>query len=188
MSAAVDRLVREHDNIAELLVVVDSLFAAIASGEEADDVLARDALTYLTEFVDAFHHAKEDLAVAVAAESVQDLRSLQPELRQQHRRIREAGETLYRELERMLLDEPVRRRELASNGFAYTGQIRRNVEFEESLVFPRLLEGLDADVWASIEARLDCPPDPLFGPAVHERYRALYATLASRIGLEEDWP
>jgi hemerythrin-like domain-containing protein len=185
---AVDELVREHDNLAQLLVVVDSLFASIASGEEADDDLIRDATTYLTEFVDTFHHGKEDLAVSVAAQRAEGPRALQPVLGEQHRRIHAAGTALCTELERMLLDEPVRRQDLAAEGFAYTAEIRRNVEFEESQVFPLLLGELGADAWTRIESELACPPDPLFGPAVHERYRALFRTLTRKIGMEGDWP
>jgi hemerythrin-like domain-containing protein len=185
---AVDQLVREHDNLAQLLVVVDSLFASIASGEEADDDLIRDATTYLTEFVDSFHHGKEDLALAVAAERAEGLQAVQRALRQQHLRIHEAGTALCTEVERMLLDEPVRRQDLAAEGFAYTAAIRRNIEFEESKVFPVLLDELDANAWARIESELACPPDPLFGPAVHERYRALFRTLTRKIGMEGDWP
>jgi hemerythrin-like domain-containing protein len=185
---AVDQLVREHDNLAQLLVVVDSLFASIASGEEADDDLIRDATTYLTEFVDAFHHGKEDLALAVAAERAEGLQAVQRALRQQHLRIHEAGTALCTELERMLLDEPVRRQDLAAEGFAYTAEIRRNIEFEESKVFPVLLDELGADAWARIESELACPPDPLFGPAVNERYRTLFRTLTRKIGMEGDWP
>jgi hemerythrin-like domain-containing protein len=181
---AVDRLVREHDNVAQLLVVLDSLFASIASGDDADDDLIRDAMTYLTEFVATFHHAKEDVAVAAVAKRLQSLRELQPELDAQHRRIERTGSTLFAELERMLLDEPVRRQELAATGFSYTAEIRRNMEFEESSIFPRLLEGLDAEAWASIDARLESPPDPLFGPDPHERYRALFRTLTRRIGID----
>jgi hemerythrin-like domain-containing protein len=185
---AVDQLVREHDNLAQLLVVVDSLFASIASGEEADDDLIRDATTYLTDFVDSFHHGKEDLAVAVAAERADCLRKVQPVLNQQHRRIHEAGTSVCTELERMLLDEPVRRQDLAAEGFAYTAEIRRNVEFEEAQVFPLLLAELEPDAWERVESELACPPDPLFGPAVNERYRALFRTLTRKIGMEGDWP
>jgi hemerythrin-like domain-containing protein len=180
----VDRLVCEHDNVAQLLVVLDSLFASIASGDDADDDLIRDAMCYLTEFVDTFHHAKEDVAVAVVARRLGSLRELQPELDAQHRRIEKTGSALFAELERMLLDEPVRRQELAATGFSYTAEIRRNMEFEESRIFPCLLEGLDAEAWACIDARLESPPDPLFGPAPHERYRALFHTLTRRIGID----
>ncbi len=186
---AIERLVREHDNIAQLLVVLDSQFASIARGDdEADDGLIRDAMTYMTDFVDNFHHGKEDLAVASVADRVESVRPLQKELNGQHLRIREAGRTLTAELERMLLDEPVRRRELATIGFDYAAQVRRNMEFEEGRVFPRLMEGFDEEACARIDARLGSPPDPLFGPAVHARYRALFQTLRRRIGIDSDWP
>jgi hemerythrin-like domain-containing protein len=186
---AIERLVLEHDNIAQLLVVLDSQFASIARGDdEAEDDLIRDAMTYMTDFVDNFHHGKEDFAVAAVVDRVEGIRPLGDELNGQHRRIRETGLALTAELERMLLDEPVRRRELATIGFDYTAQVRRNMEFEEARVFPRLMEGFDEEACARIDARLGSPPDPLFGPAVHARYRALFQTLTRRIGIDTDWP
>jgi hemerythrin-like domain-containing protein len=188
---AIERLVREHDNIAQLLVVLDSQFASIARGDdEAEDDLIRDAMTYMTDFVDNFHHGKEDYAVASVVDRVEGFRPLGDELNGQHRRIRETGLALNAELERMLLDEPVRRRELATIGFDYTAQVRRNMEFEEARVFPRLIlmEEFDEEACARIDARLGSPPDPLFGPAVHARYRALFQTLTRRIGIDTEWP
>jgi hemerythrin-like domain-containing protein len=186
---AIERLVREHDNIAQLLVVLDSQFASIARGDdEAEDDLIRDAMTYMTDFVDNFHHGKEDLAVESVVDRLEGVRPLRDQLYGQHRRIRETGRVLTAELERMLLDEPVRRRELSTIGFDYTAQVRRNMEFEEACVFPRLMQAFDEEACARIDARLGSPPDPLFGPAVHARYRALFQTLRRRIGIDSDWP
>jgi hemerythrin-like domain-containing protein len=181
---AVGRLVREHDNIAQLLVVLDSQFAAIASGEDADDALIDDAMAYLTEFADRFHHAKEELAVEVVAARTASVRTLQPELNARHQLVRDAADALSSDVGRMLMDEPVRRQEFAATGFGYTSALRRSIEFEESSVFPRLIEGLDCDAWAQIDARLGSPLDPLFGPEVHERYRALFETLSRRMGID----
>jgi hemerythrin-like domain-containing protein len=181
---AVARLVREHDNMAQLLVVLDSEFAAIASGDDADDDLIGNAMAYLTEFVDRFHNAKEELAVEVVAARAAGVRSVEPELRARHGLVRDAAGALSNSIGRILMDEPVGRQELAAAGFGYTSALRRSIEFEEGNVFPQLEQGLDSQAWAQIDARLGFPEDPLFGPAVHERYRGLFRTLTHRIGID----
>jgi hemerythrin-like domain-containing protein len=181
---AVERLVREHDNIAQVLVLLDSELASFALAQDADDELAMCALEYLTDFVDGFHHEKEDRAVEAALARVPALREALVELHAQHERIRTAGAALHDGLERALLDEPVRRSELAKTGYAYTTEVRRNMELEEDHIFPLLAEALDDAEWARIEADAGGRPDPLFGEQVHERYERLFHELARRSGAE----
>jgi hemerythrin-like domain-containing protein len=183
---AVELLVQEHDNITQLLVVLDSQLAAIASGEDADDEILRDAMAYMAEFAVRFHHAKEDLAIEIAAGRAARLRALQDELAQQHRRIHATGDTLRDDIGRALLDEPVGRKDLAADGFAYTTEVRRNMEFEEASIFPQVVEVLDEDAFAHIDARLGSPADPLFGESVHDRYAALFHALTRRLDIDPD--
>lgn len=186
--AAVERLVREHRNIELLLLMLDSYFAAMSAGDEVDETLLLDAMTYMTDFVDAFHHAKEQLAIDTVAERSAQVASARTELEAQHKRIGEAGVWLRGTLEQVLRDEPVSRRKLIGVGLSYTAEIRRNMELEETVVFPALVQALDADAWLQIEARIAPQPDPLFGEAVHQRYAELYRELTARFGCEDEAP
>lgn len=180
--AAVDQLIREHRNIELLLLVLDSYFAAMSSGDEVDEALLADAMTYMTDYVDAFHHAKEQLAVDAVSNRSRTIAAARGELEAQHRRIGEDGGWLRSTLEQALRDAPVPRRKLIATGLAYTAEMRRNMELEEAAVFPALVEVLDSDAWRVIEAKLSPRPDPLFGEAVHQRYAELFRELVDRFG------
>jgi hemerythrin-like domain-containing protein len=182
--AAVETLIREHRNIEVLLVMLDSYFAAMHAGDEVDETLLVDAMTYMTDYVDAFHHSKEELAVDAVADRSRAIAAAKSELEAQHRRIGEAGAWLRASLEQVLRDEPISRRKLITAGLTYTAEMRRNIELEETFVFPALVEVLDAEAWRHIEARLSPQPDPLFGEAVHQRYAELFRELVERFGLE----
>jgi hemerythrin-like domain-containing protein len=181
---AVERLVQEHDNITQVLVLLDSELASVAFAEDADDELAMLALEYLMEFVDGFHHLKEDLAIEVGARRVPALQDAIAELQDQHVRIHDGGAALRAALERALFDEPVRRRDIAQIGYAYTAELRRNMELEEQSIFPQLAEALDDEDWARIESDVGGRPDPLFGEQVHGKYERLFHELARRSGAE----
>jgi len=183
--AAVETLVREHRNIEMLLVMLDSYFAAMSAGDDVDEALLVDAMTYMMEYVGAFHHSKEQLAIDVVAERSQTIADAKDELEAQHRRIRDAGAWLRATLEQVVLrDAPISRQKLIATGLGYTAEMRRNMELEERFVFPALTEGLDADAWQVIRAKVPPQPDPLFGEAVHQRYAELFRELVERFGLE----
>jgi hemerythrin-like domain-containing protein len=176
----IEQLTREHANIARLLEILESQLSSLGAGEDSDDRLMLALVTYLTDYVDGFHEAIEDLALRAAVERAPDLRAVAQELSAQHVRVREVGGELRAGLECALLDEPVRRQELATQGLAYTAELRGNMRLEEAVVFPALEETLDADTWVQIAAKLGERPDPLFGGAVPERYATLFRELACR--------
>lgn len=184
--AAVDQLIREHRNIGLLLLMLDSYFAAMSSGDEVDESLLTDAMTYMTEYVDAFHHAKERLAVEAVADRSRAIADARGELEKQHRRIGEAGGWLRGTLQQALRDQPISRRKLIAVGLSYTADMRRNMELEEREVFPALVDVLDADAWRRIHAKLSPRPDPLFGESVHQRYGELFRELVERFGCETE--
>jgi hemerythrin-like domain-containing protein len=182
--AAVETLIREHRNIEMLLVMLDSYFAAMNSGDDVDETLLVDAMTYMTDYVDGFHHSKEQLAVDAVAARSGAVAAAKGELEAQHRRIGEASAWLRETLEQVLRDRPIPRRQLVRAGLSYTAEMRRNMELEETSVFPALVQVLDAEAWRLIEAKLPPQPDPLFGEAVHQRYAELFRELVERFGLE----
>jgi hemerythrin-like domain-containing protein len=183
---AVERLVREHRNIGLLLVMLESYLAAMNAGEEVDEALLLDAMSYMTDFVDAFHHAKEKLAIETVADRSASIASAKAELEAQHQRIGEAGTWLRGTLAQVLRDQPISRQKLIRVGLSYTADMRRSMEFEESVVFPELAEVLDASAWHLIDTKIAPRPDPLFGEAVHKRYAELFRELAARFGCEDE--
>jgi hemerythrin-like domain-containing protein len=181
---AVERLLREHDDIAQVLVLLDSELASVAFAEDADDTLAVSALDYLAELVDGFHHAKEDRAFEAAVARDAALSDVVAQLSAQHETIHERGAALRNAFERVMFDEPVSRRDLAAAGFAYSTELRRSMEAEEQLVLPLLDAALDDAEWERIEAEVGAAAAPLTGPAAHEGYERLFHELERRFGVE----
>jgi hemerythrin-like domain-containing protein len=180
----VERWLREHGSISRLLALLESQLAALQAGEDTDDELMLDVMAYLTDFVDAYHQALEDVALEAATSKSQRLGAVQHELAEQHMRIHEIGGVLQEALQRALLDEPVRKQDLARTGFAYTAEMRSNMRLEESSVFPMLEQTVDDATWASLETKLGEHPDPLLGEGVPDRYATLFRELTRRFGAE----
>jgi hemerythrin-like domain-containing protein len=66
----------------------------------------------------------------------------------------------------------------------YIEYSRRHMEREERALFPLARQVLgDAD-WQWIDAHSPPVADPLFGDAVHERYRMLHARIAAEVGCD----
>lgn len=180
----VERLRCEHGNIARLLLVLESHLARLHAGEDLDEQLMLDAVSYLTDYVDGIHHAREDLIVELLAEREPLVRAILATLSAQHDAIRAEGAMLRERLESAALDAPVAREDLVRHGFAYTGDLRRNMALEERVVFPLAVVGLSAAEWGAIEAKVAGGVDPLFGGTVEPPYRALFEEIARRVGCD----
>lgn len=176
----IEQLVREHSTVSDLLALLDSTLSEERSGKDVDDRLLLDAISQLAEFTDRVHHPKEDLAIEAATARVPALRALQRELSAEHLRVRERSAAVRAVLENALADAPVPRGPLADLGFAYTSEARRNMAFEEIRVFPRLLEVLDEEAWAAIDARIGPGSGPAGVRAAADRYERWLRALTER--------
>jgi hemerythrin-like domain-containing protein len=183
---ALERLFREHDDIAQVLVLLDSELASVAFAEDPDDALAASALAYLGVLVEGFHHVKEDRACEAAAARVPALRELLAETVVRHAQVRDSGAAARAAFDAALFDLPVARRDLAEAGFAYSAIIRLNVELEEQRVIPKLAEVLDDGDWARIEAEVERSAPPLLGGTGHASYEQLFQELERRFGVDAD--
>jgi hemerythrin-like domain-containing protein len=180
----IERLRSEHGNVARVLRVLETHLTGLYFGEEADNQLMLDVVSYLIYFVDQSHHAREDHVVERISEREPLARAMAATLASQHEEIASQGQALSDGLARAVVDEPVGRQELVRLGFAYAAALRRNMEFEERVVFPLALLALDPAEWGAIEDAAEAAADPLFGGAVDERYRDLLDELAGRAGCE----
>lgn len=181
-STAISRLRREHGNIDRVLSFLESELARLNGGEDIDDALVLDAFTYLTEYVDRCHHAREDVAVELLAARSRTVSELRPVLAAQHEALRGSGTSLRKRLESALLDEPVARHEIARDGSVYTRELRQNMALEEEFFFNVATSLMSEEDWTAIDAQLGAHTDPLFGELIEDRFRELAEELAQRAG------
>ncbi len=168
--APVGRLRREHDDVSRLLASLESQLTLVHAAGDGDCAMMREVVSFLTEYIDAVHHTREELVMAELVANDPSLQVIADTLRSQHDTIARRGLLLQELLDCALADAPVERRSIAHLGFAYTAELRRNMAVEEALVFPLAVARLGPAQWAGIDAKLADGAEALLDE-VTARYR-----------------
>jgi len=180
-----DRLRREHGNIARLLLVLESHLAGVHAGDEFDARLMMDALSYLIEYVDRFHREREDIFVEALARHQPTVRSFLATLSAQHHAIETSGASLAAQLQQVIQDELVDRVDLVRDGFAYCTELRRSMSLEETILsFAMATVAPSPPRGEPLESRSTPPPAPELRSSIEDRYRRLFEELTCRIGCD----
>lgn len=161
----------EHDNIAKLLLALESHLALVEMGEDFDAGLMLDEVDYLLDYLGRFHCVREDLVVRA-------LRAREPKasarlgtLSEQHDAIQSDGAELRRRLDHVTRGELLDRREVVRLGFAFSTDLRRSMSLEE------------ATLTSAVGASAPLPPDQATSDG-EEQYRASFEELTQRIGCD----
>ena len=173
MTMIIEVLREEHRNIERLLAVLEQELSVFDHRESPDYEILGAIVDYFEEFPRACHHPKEDMIYAMlkardpaAAVRVGDLEA---DHRQGTRRL----EQLAQAIATILTDHDMARQAFDDVVHDFIDGERAHIEREERAFFPAALEGLRAQDWERIEARLDDKQDPLFSAASDRRFRAL---------------
>lgn len=169
----------EHENMRALLELVDTELSLTELGATPDYPLTLSVIQYLAEYVDCFHHPREDVAFALAANGEPALFELASAAHEQHTDILVAGATLQGLLERAYNDSPTSRGLVLEAGRAYARGLRQHMHFEERFLFPVLSRVLSDEQWRQLNRACKARMDPLFGPNVDPRYRRLRDRVAT---------
>lgn len=192
--AVLETLFQEHRYMASLLRVVEGQLDQIEAGETLDCHVVYEAVHYLTQYPDRFHHPREDLVYAKAAEVSSVLQDDVDTLQHEHDALGLAGKHLL-----TTLSEAQRGAKsiaaLVSPAREYIQTLYRHMEVEEALVFPKIEQALSAYDWELLarEELLEPVPDPLFGPVIAREYQKVARSMrrSLREGAEnllfEEW-
>lgn len=177
MSRPVSVWREEHLRFARLLDLLEGQLDRFHYGERPDYPLMLEAMRYMTRYVDARHHPREDLAFARLAERRAQSRRIVKKLLDEHQVIVRDGERLVMLLEEVLDDAFIAREDVERPGRAYIQGLRAHMRCEERL-FPWVASTLDARDWAEIDKAVPVLPDPLLSPAGQEAFESLRRLLA----------
>lgn len=176
-------LCREHDNIARLLVVLESQLSRLHADETCDLELLSRIVAYLGEYVDSYHRRREDrLVLALSSEPAAS--SIVRDLAAQHDAMRQTGVALREQCARAPHHDPVARRDIVRSGFAYSAALRRNMALEESALLSLATEQLTTVRWIVIDDARERAVEPPSGEVAEERYRRLYEELTQQVGCD----
>ena len=169
----------EHAYFATLLRLLQREVDVFHTGEQPNYELMLDIISYLREFSDRLHHPREDVAFERLARRCPDLALVLARLRQEHRVIAHAGETLRDLLIAILGGALVKRAEVEIAAAMYLVYYGNHIAKEEEDVVGRAAGSLGAEDWEAVRAAVPQQRDPLFGEAPDERYRVLRQRIAA---------
>jgi len=180
MASTIEIIKAEHRNYISVLHCIDGVIGDVERGViEPDFALFRLALDYVSEFLDTYHHPKED------AQLFRLLRLRDPEsaalldrLEAEHR----DGYEMMTQLRTALLAYEADR----GAGPAFFEAMRAyhrlewdHMRMEELEVIPRARAALTEADWAEIDAVFADHADPMFGDAPQEKFAGLLHRIAA---------
>lgn len=165
-NAAVDMLIREHRVILQVVEGLKNVAHAILDGEPADPTLLRDAISFMRDYADRFHHAKEEnlLFPSLVGHGVPLHGCPIDALLSEHRRGRELVSALATELENYTVGDPGAGPAIVSTIDAMFDLYTNHIWKEDEMVFPMVERLLPIEERARLDERCTAvaetfPPD-----------------------------
>ena len=179
MSSGLAILQTEHRRYSAVLHCLDNLIReAEETGRPPDFELLHAILDYVGQFLDRFHHPKEDeFLFPLLKKRCPDAKRLLADLARQHLE----GYTMMAELGQLLesyeLDGEGAFAAFRDATRAYIDFERAHLKLEEQKVLPLARRYLTEADRARIDAAFTANQDPLFGEARRREFQALYTTI-----------
>lgn len=141
----------EHVYFSHLLDMLQRELDVFHFGGRPNYELAQDIIGYLHDYGDQFHHPREDRVFERMAKRSRDLELVIARLRQQHRVISSAAESLLAQIEAILDDAVVPRSQLEMALATYLVYYRSHLEQEDALIVERAGQDLTAEDWDVVQ-------------------------------------
>ena len=177
MTQPVARWRKEHLRFSQVLDLLERQLDRFHYGERPDYALMLEAMRYMTHYVDASHHPREDLAFSRLAEHEPRARRVVADLLEEHTEIIADGDLLVALLEGVLDDAFIPREKVEQPGRAYIHGFRAHMRREER-IFPWVSMTLGAPDWSEIDKAVPEIDDPLLAGGGTVAYELLRERLA----------
>lgn len=172
----------EHGYFNRLLALVRGQLDLLHAGERPDYELMLDVVAYLREYSDRFHHPREDVAFERLTERCPEMDLVLARLRQEHRVIAHAGETLREHLEAILAGAIVPRGEVEVAVAMYLVYYGNHIAKEEEDILPRAAQALTPQDWEAVRAGAPAASELALAGRLEERCRVLLGEAATGAG------
>lgn len=177
MPHLLDRLHRDHQNLALLLGLLDKLLDRFHEGQEPDYELLCELLEYMADYADQVHHPSEDLIFERMQTRAGQHHPVLQVLTKQHAVLSELTRYFRQSLEGIVHEEVLRRDQVEAQGRDLVETLRKHLNLEETEAFPLAREVLTEADWAALDAEVTNVTDPVFGERDPARFRVLYQYL-----------
>ncbi len=184
----------EHRHIASVLALLSDHLNAIERSELVDTHVVYEIMDYMVTWPDRFHHPREDIIYAYAADVDHRLAEDRRQLEHDHDMMLRNGRDLLQTIEAWRAGE-VNGAEVVRLGREYVQASYGHMSFEEQEVFPAIDAVLTRADWRELAADDQLKPvgDPVFGRRVQREFRNMARKLrrSLRRGVERravaDW-
>lgn len=177
MHSLLERLHRDHINMARLLDLLERELNEFYAGRESDFDLKIEMLEYIECYAELIHHPTEDRIFEAARGRLGDKQHLLDTLHEQHGVLVGLARKFRKNLEGVVQGAVIGREELEIEGREFIALQRQHLNWEEQEMFPALDACLDAEDWERIAGDVPKPDDPVFGEKDPNRFRLLYQYL-----------
>ena len=178
MSKLIDRIIKDHEHLTRLLVCLDKEVAGYKEGATKRPRLSIiiDALDYLHNYPDSFHHPLESRLIARLRPRITDnnMRKRLDEIEAQHQEINSLTNLLIEKFESIQNDQIIPIDILLSDYQRYADLQKQHLKIENTWMIPMMKELLTEEDMAAVKDILDDHPDPLFGAYLWNTYQNLY--------------
>ena len=176
---ALNIISQDHSNMWRLAITIDHVATDIEQGAPVEAAFFNAAFDYIDQFVDRFHHPKEDdylfrLLRLRSAEAADILDQLQLE----HREGPDNLAALRARVNAAAAGQ-VSGAQIANDLRNYTAILKNHIRTEEKTVLPLARKSLIASDWAEINQAFLDNSDPVFGDKAQAEFRQLYHRVVS---------
>ncbi len=172
----------EHMYFNRMLAMLQKEMDVLATGESPHYGLMLDIISYLREYSDVVHHPREDEVFRRLSLLRPDYKLRVARLRQEHRVIAVAGETLRKLLEEAGADAMVSRAEIEIAAATFLVYYGNHIQTEEEDILPLAAKLLTHADWAAAKAMAPSAHDPVFGAKPTQRFSELRRRIAAEAG------
>lgn len=165
----------EHRNLWRVATTVERVIGDMEAAGKADAAFLGSVFDYFEQFVDNFHHPKEDdYLFRLLRQRSPEAAAVLDRLEADHRN---APGKLKALRDKLAAGAPVA--QLASGVRAYIKAAEEHIRVEETEVFPLARAALTAADWQEIDAAFLDNADPVFGAQAQAGFRELFHRVAS---------
>ncbi len=180
MNEVLTSLLIEHEHIRKMLVCFDAQLAVFERAEPPDYDILSDSLAYCKDYLDVWHHPREDRLLDLLGRRDAGKAASLAELDDQHKGLAKCTVQVVRVFKDVAERGAVRlREELLRSGCELSNAYRHHLAWEEANFFPALDRTLEPDDWGV--AQSDASRCEAAAHAVRNRYPALFRAIAEKI-------
>ncbi|MCU7852992.1 MAG: hemerythrin domain-containing protein [Candidatus Thiodiazotropha sp. (ex Monitilora ramsayi)] len=175
MSQLLEKLHKDHINLARLLDLLSAQLDALFAGHESDFDLKIELLDYIEHYAEQHHHPTEDKinAAAFRKTSMQEHAALYERVSREHEALLGMAHRFRETLEGIMQGEVLRREEVETRGREFIALQRQHIDLEEQELFPLIDQALSEKDWEKLESQIPHMDDPVFHRQDYNRFRSL---------------